>query len=424
MNNITTLQSTIPVEAAQTLSHLANLIDTGLKVRAAAESPRAFAARHLGVPLTDVAAEERSADYYEFFAVGRAGVEFMDKSIVSATMGYTSDMPPTWGSVGSGDTALRHPVSLFAAVKNPRFRAPLVLGFMKGYQGRTVSVFHRAADERLGTQVLEHLWKRSSRVANPFNGAVVSVTGGRGRPLEVRVTSHRPLARSSVYLPKRVWNELDLNVGGLLDHYKKLAKRGLGATRGVLLHGPPGTGKTAAVRAIVTEQQHRATVVMCDAGAVTESMPEIMSLAADLAPSIVVVEDIDRLVSDQNHGFLVALDGVEIDRTGVVLIATANDVAAMGSATLRSARFDVKIKVPLPNVPTRRAILTHYLGGEFVGDLSRVVAATEGASGADLHEIVSAATLEAQALGEPVKAARLAEMARVRFRPATGGFYL
>jgi len=424
MNKDTTMPPTIPAEVAQTLSHLANLIDAGLEVRGATDNPRTFAARHLGVPITEVAAEERPAAFYEFFSVGLAGVEFMGEAVVFATMGHASDTPPTWDSIRSGDTTIRYPVSLFAALSHPRWQAPIVLGFVKGFNGRTISVFHRQTDEPIGSEVLDHLWEQSHRVPNPFKNSVLSVTVERGRELEVCLAKHRALERASVFLPNRVWAELDINVGGLIAHYGELAERGLDATRGILLYGPPGTGKTAAIRTVATEQQGRATVIMCDGPAATVCAGDVMRLAADLAPSIVIIEDIDRLISGRDHSFLVALDGVEIDRTGVVLVATANDLSKMGSAALRSARFDVKVEVPLPDAATRRAILAHLLGDGAVANLGRVVAATEGAGGADLRELITAATLEARSSGEPTTAARLVALARSRLKATSGGFYL
>lgn len=188
MNNNNTLPSTIPTDVAQTLSHLANLIDAGLQVRASTETPRAFAARHFGVPITDVSAEERPADYYEFFSVGRAAVELMDGSVVSATMGHSSDVPPTWGSVGSGGNAVRHPLPCSPQSTTHSSRHRSCSGLRRTIKGGLSRYFTHRVTQRSERRCLNTYgsdlprWRIPSKVLCfqlPGDGAPASRSGSR-----------------------------------------------------------------------------------------------------------------------------------------------------------------------------------------------------------------------------------------------------
>jgi SpoVK/Ycf46/Vps4 family AAA+-type ATPase len=80
--------------------------------------------------------------------------------------------------------------------------------------------------------------------------------------------------------------------------------------------------------------------------------------------------------------------------TGVVTVATTNDASRLDDAPKRAARFDRIVDMPPPPLEARRRILDHYLAhldGDF--DTTRLATATEGATGADLREIVRHAVL-------------------------------
>jgi SpoVK/Ycf46/Vps4 family AAA+-type ATPase len=208
--------------------------------------------------------------------------------------------------------------------------------------------------------------------------------------------------RDDIVLPDAIWREVDRNVHGLLASWPTLHAAGLSANRGVLLAGPPGTGKTALCRVIATEVAGNATVVFADASSVSHAIGYLYAELRHLAPAVVVLEDVDLVVSHRYHGggstlidFLLALDGAMSTHAGVVTIATTNDVAAIDPAARRASRFDAVIDVPAPDLAGRAAIIERYLAGVEHDeiDVRAVAAACAGCTGADLRELVSEAVL-------------------------------
>jgi len=236
-------------------------------------------------------------------------------------------------------------------------------------------------------------------------------------------------------LPDRIWSDIDRNVHGVYRALEQLRVADLACNRGVLLAGPPGTGKTALCRALAHELEGKVTVIFCDAGTVQHQVRELYKQMKYLAPALIIMEDVDLVVGDRNAGatsslldFLVALDGAMSDHEGVVTIATTNDPRAIDPAAKRSARFDVLIEVPAPDAAGRAAILERYLRGlgtRVAVDIERVAAATSGFTGADLRELVSDAVLHVA--GDDVfevTTALLVQLALKRRSSVRTGFYL
>src|SRR5262249_9465772 len=110
--------------------------------------------------------------------------------------------------------------------------------------------------------------------------------------------------------------------------------------------------------------------------------------------------------------FLLALDGAMSNHEDVVTIATTNDLHAIDLAARRSARFDAVVRVDLPDRSARAAILRRYLEHvEHEVDRETVARVTEGASGADLRELVGQAVIRSKVDGSPVTTRSLLDAA-------------
>ncbi len=173
--------------------------------------------------------------------------------------------------------------------------------------------------------------------------------------------------------------------------------------RGVLLTGPPGNGKTAVVKAIINLIQRPTIVVRELAGyrtTVRQGIERVYAMARRMAPSIVVLEDIDSLIDSRSLSyFLNELDGFASNH-GVLTLATTNHPEKLDSALLkRPSRFDRKIYFGDPQKPERIAMLKLLLNPIPVernlsaGELEVVAKRTKGYSFAYLKECVTLSLL-------------------------------
>jgi len=197
--------------------------------------------------------------------------------------------------------------------------------------------------------------------------------------------------------------------------YPELFQRlGVDPPKGVLLHGPPSTGKTRLARAVANESDAtfhliNGPEIMGSAYGESESrLRQVFEEAAKSAPSIVFIDEIDSIapkrgqVSGEAEKRLVAqlltlMDGLEA-RANVVVIAATNRPEAIDEALRRPGRFDREIVVGVPDDRGRREILGIHTRGMPLGegvDLNELARTTFGFVGADLAALSREAAIEA-----------------------------
>ena len=199
-----------------------------------------------------------------------------------------------------------------------------------------------------------------------------------------------------------------------LRHPELFQRLGVDPPKGVLLHGPPGTGKTRLARAVANESAAQffhmnGPEIMGSAyGESERRLREIFEQAGKEAPSIIFIDEIDSIapkrgqVSGEAEKRLVAqlltlLDGIE-PRQNTVVIAATNRPEAIDEALRRPGRFDREIIVGVPDQNGRREILgIHTRGMPLDGgvDLDELARRTFGFVGADLAALTREAALEA-----------------------------
>jgi transitional endoplasmic reticulum ATPase len=199
-----------------------------------------------------------------------------------------------------------------------------------------------------------------------------------------------------------------------LRHPELFQRLGVDPPKGVLLHGPPGTGKTRLARAVANESDAQffhiaGPEVMGSAyGESEKKLRELFEQAAKAAPSIIFIDEIDSIapkrgqVSGEAEKRLVAqlltlLDGLE-PRQNLVVIAATNLPEAIDEALRRPGRFDREIVVGVPDEDGRREILAiHTRGMPLAEDvnLDELSRRTYGFVGADLAALTREAALEA-----------------------------
>ena len=197
--------------------------------------------------------------------------------------------------------------------------------------------------------------------------------------------------------------------------YPELFERlGVEPPKGVLLHGPPGTGKTRLARAVANESDAEFFLIngpeiMGSAyGESEQRLRGIFEQAAKAAPSIVFIDEIDSIAPKRGQvqgeaekrlvaQLLTLMDGLEA-RANVVVIAATNRPEAIDEALRRPGRFDREIIVGVPDERGRREVLGIHTRGMPLGegvDLKELARTTYGFVGADLAALAREAAIEA-----------------------------
>lgn len=194
---------------------------------------------------------------------------------------------------------------------------------------------------------------------------------------------------------------LEANVILPLEHGELATELALRPKRGVLLVGPPGTGKTTIGRALAHRLRGKFFLVDGTVIAGTpmfyQQLHGVFEAAMRNAPAVVFIDDSDVIFEGQDPGLyrylLTMLDGLESESAGgVCLMLTAMDVGSLPPALVRSGRIELWLETRLPDEAAREALLRDLCKqlprtvGEI--DVDALAQATTDLSGADLKRVV------------------------------------
>lgn len=202
-----------------------------------------------------------------------------------------------------------------------------------------------------------------------------------------------------------------------LHNPRKYTEAGASMPKGILLVGPPGTGKTMLAKAVAGEasvpffSMSGSEFVEMFVGMGASKVRDLFKQAKEKAPCIVFIDEIDAIGQKRNAGsiggndereqtlnqLLTEMDGFE-ENTGVIILAATNRPESLDPALTRPGRFDRRVPVELPDLQGREAILKVHAKKIRVApdvDFHTIARMAAGASGAELANIVNEAALRA-----------------------------
>jgi len=198
-----------------------------------------------------------------------------------------------------------------------------------------------------------------------------------------------------------------------LTNPEKFESVGIEPPTGVLLHGPPGTGKTMLAKAVANQtdatfiKMAGSELVQKFIGEGARLVRDLFELAAEREPAIIFIDEIDAIASKRTESktsgdaevqrtmmqLLSEMDGFD-QRGDISIIAATNRFDMLDRAILRPGRFDRLIEVPEPDIEGREQILrihTQRMNLADSVDLAELAEETEGLSGAELESLATEA---------------------------------
>ena len=214
-------------------------------------------------------------------------------------------------------------------------------------------------------------------------------------------------------------DEAKENLAEIVDYLhnpKKYSEIGASMPKGILLIGPPGTGKTMLAKAVAGESNvpffsmSGSEFVEMFVGMGASKVRDLFKQAKEKAPCIVFIDEIDAIGKKRDgamsgndereqtlNQLLTEMDGFE-GNTGVIILAATNRPESLDPALTRPGRFDRRVPVELPDLKGREEILKVHarkIRAESAIDYHQVAKMASGASGAELANIVNEAALRA-----------------------------
>jgi DNA polymerase III delta prime subunit len=311
------------------------------------------------------------------------------------------------------------------------------VGPAPGAPGQKVRVEVLAARPEDATAFLAALLADMARL-NVYRGHVIALSSGPFGPGPQALLAFQALpdvGRDAVILPDGVLERIERHTLGVAAEAARLVAAGRSLKRGLLLHGPPGVGKTLTIMYLAGRMPGRTTILAT--GRALGAIGMLAQLARHLAPALIVLEDVDLIAADrglppgQGGGPLLfellnELDGLRDDCDVIFALTTNRPEALEHALAARPGRVDLAVEFPLPDAAGRRRLLALYARGLALRDvdLDALAARLAGASPAYIKELLRKAALLAlldggdgvvtpaqlvEALGELAAGGRLAQ---------------
>jgi cell division protease FtsH len=296
--------------------------------------------------------------------------------------------------------------------------AVFVSGARDGSLDSNIRVEVSAPDTAAAEVVLGRL-RDGMRRLDVYRGHVLSLStspvfGPRGPNAVITFHERGRIERADVVLPDGILERIERHTVVFSEYAHDLRASGRSLRRGILLYGSPGVGKTLTVRYLCSRLPDRTVLLLT--GVALGALGAVSRLARRLAPSMVVLEDVDLIAEERtmrgrsaNHSLLFELlnemDGLR-DDTDVIYVLTTNRPDLLEPAlALRPGRVDLTVELPIPDAAGRRRLFELYARGVDTSDVDwePYVTRCEGVSPAYVKELLRQACLRAAEAGRPTR---------------------
>lgn len=326
-------------------------------------------------------------------------------SLLSATENDTYATPIQYEEVFVGNeyfTCFRNNLSFYSSGKE---KFCCMVFTIENYSGVIGVVVEFAA--KAGSKALEETVEISTKIeeyvksSSFFKSKVIKLyrQGSYDSSSYIEVLDLPLLNKDQLILPNEAMRLLESTVFGFCTARKALNDLGFSKKKGILFHGPPGTGKTHAL-GYIKQRFPEFTLILVSADSVG-MLDECVSVAKLLQPSIVAIEDVDLFAEDRDkstdssskvvlQSLLNEIDGVASE-SEIIFILTTNRPQVLESALVsRPGRVDQAIEFPLPDKDCRTKLIKLYSGDLEIHDdlIDDLALRTEGKSGAFIKELI------------------------------------
>ena len=316
----------------------------------------------------------------------------------AGSVGNSQGGTASYGTAAIGPDENTEVVTLGLVATTAPDGAPVVIGIRdeSRFGPPAVSLEILAAGREAATATRDEI-DRLMRVHDVFRGQVLSFTASEHHGNELVTFLPRPqIAASDVVLPDGLLETIERHIIAVADWSRELLSAGQHLKRGLLLHGPPGTGKTHTVR-YLTGRLAGTTIILLTGGSI-RFIDQAAALARRLQPSMVVLEDVDLVAVDRDFtpdgnpllfSLLEAMDGIGAD-ADVTFVLTTNRADILETALAdRPGRVDLAVEIPRPDLHCRERLLQVYARDLSVdADFARVAGDTDGITASFIKEMI------------------------------------
>ena len=236
---------------------------------------------------------------------------------------------------------------------------------------------------------------------NAYRGRILVLSGSPWGGIGVEVQRLPAIKREQIVLPQDIIDRIERHTLAFSEHADQLRAAGRHLKRGLLLYGVPGTGKTLSVMYLSQLMPDRTVLLLT--GESLGAIGPACEMARELAPAMMVIEDVDLVAEERGHGrpttllfeLLNQMDGLNEDADIVFVLTTNRPEAIEPALASRPGRIDLAVRLPLPDAAGRNQLLDLYAQGlELdVRDREKFVAETDGTTPAFIRELLRRAAL-------------------------------